>query len=131
MGSGHANNIKAGKCPETELVAISDANGERLEWAKKQGYGDSVKYFNNAEEMLDSGHINACIVATPHYDHVRYAIECMQRGIHVMVEKPAGVYTRQVCEMNREADIHPEVVFAMMFNQRTNCIYRKLRELVQ
>ena len=131
MGSGHANNIKAGKCPETELVAISDANSERLEWAKKQGYGDSVKYFNNAEEMLDSGHINACIVATPHYDHVRYAIECMQRGIHVMVEKPAGVYTKQVREMNREADIHPEVVFAMMFNQRTNCIYRKLRELVQ
>ena len=131
MGSGHANNIKAGKCPETELVAISDANSERLEWAKKQGYGDSVKYFNNAEEMLDSGHINACIVATAHYDHVRYAIECMQRGIHVMVEKPAGVYTKQVREMNREADIHPEVVFAMMFNQRTNCIYRKLRELVQ
>ena len=131
MGSGHANNIKAGKCPETELVAISDANSERLEWAKKQGYGDSVKYFNNAEEMFDSGHINACIVATAHYDHVRYAIECMQRGIHVMVEKPAGVYTKQVREMNREADIHPEVVFAMMFNQRTNCIYRKLRELVQ
>ena len=131
MGSGHANNIKAGKCPETELVAISDANSERLEWAKKQGYGDSVKYFNNAEEMLDSGHINACIVATAHYDHVRYAIECMQRGIHVMVDKPAGVYTKQVREMNREADIHPEVVFAMMFNQRTNCIYRKLRELVQ
>ena len=88
MGSGHANNITAGKCPETELFAISDANNERLEWAKKQGYGDSVKYFNNAEEMLDSGHINACIVATAHYDHVRYAIECMQRGIHVMVEKP-------------------------------------------
>ena len=131
MGSGHANNIKAGKCPETELVAISDANSEHLEWAKKQGYGDSVKYFNNAEEMLDSGHINACIVATAHYDHVRYAIECMQRGIHVMVEKPAGVYTKQVREMNREADIHPGVVFAMMFNQRTNCIYRKLRELVQ
>ncbi len=38
MGSGHANNIKAGKCPETELVAISDANSERLEWEKKQGY---------------------------------------------------------------------------------------------
>lgn len=131
MGSGHANNIKQGKCPETELVAISDINSDRLEWSKKQGYGDNITYFNNAEEMLDSGLINACIIATAHYDHVRYAIECMKRGIHVMVEKPAGVYTKQVREMNREADRHPEVVFAMMFNQRTNCIYRKLRELVQ
>jgi len=54
----------------------------------------------------------------------------MQRSIHVMVEKPAGVYTRQVMEMNAEADRHPEVVFGMMFNQRTNHIYRKLKELI-
>ena len=48
-----------------------------------------------------------------------------------MVEKPAGVYTKQVREMNEEAKRHPEVVFGMMFNQRTNCVYRKMRELVQ
>lgn len=48
-----------------------------------------------------------------------------------MVEKPAGVYTKQVREMNEEAEKHPQVVFGMMFNQRTNCIYRKLRELVR
>jgi len=54
----------------------------------------------------------------------------MKRGIHVMVEKPAGVYTKQVKAMNFEAEKHPEVVFGMMFNQRTNCVYRKLKELV-
>ena len=81
--------------------------------------------------MLDSGIINSCLVGVPHYDHTKYAIECMKRGIHVMVEKPAGVYTKQVREMNAEAEKHPEVVFGMMFNQRTNCVYRKLRELVQ
>jgi len=54
----------------------------------------------------------------------------MNRGIHVMVEKPAGVYTKQARQMNTEAKKHPEVVFGMMFNQRTNCVYRKLRELV-
>lgn len=48
-----------------------------------------------------------------------------------MVEKPAGVYTKQVREMCEEAEKHPDVVFGMMFNQRTNCIYRKMRELVQ
>ena len=46
-----------------------------------------------------------------------------------MVEKPAGVYTKQVREMNEEAKKH-DVVFGMMFNQRTNCVYRKMRELV-
>lgn len=131
MGSGHAGNIKNGSCPEIELAAIADINSERLNWAKEQGYAENITYFATAEEMLDSGIINACIIAVPHYDHTKYAIECMKRGIHVMVEKPAGVYTKQVREMNSEAEKHPEVVFGMMFNQRTNCVYRKLRELVQ
>lgn len=131
MGSGHAGNIKNGSCPEIELVAIADNNPERLAWAKEQNYAENITYFNTAEEMLDSGLINACVIAVPHYDHTKYAIECMKRGIHVMVEKPAGVYTKQVREMNEEAEKHPEVVFGMMFNQRTNCVYRKLRELVQ
>ena len=131
MGSGHATNIKNGKCPEIELAAIADINPERLDWAKEQNYAENITYFNTAEEMLDSGIINSCLIAVPHYDHTKYAIECMKRGIHVMVEKPAGVYTKQVREMNAEAEKHPEVVFGMMFNQRTNCVYRKLRELVQ
>ncbi len=131
MGSGHASNIKNGKCPEIELVAIADSNPERLDWAKQQNYAEGITYFDNAVEMLDSGIINACLVAVPHYDHTKYAIACMKRGIHVMVEKPAGVYTKQVREMNAEAEKHPDVVFGMMFNQRTNCLYRKLRELVQ
>lgn len=130
MGSGHSSNIMKGLCPDFVLTAVADTNPARLEWAKT-GISENVKTFNTAEEMLDSGEIDACIVAVPHYDHAKYAIECMKRGIHVMVEKPAGVYTKQVREMNAEAEKHPEVVFGMMFNQRANHIYRKMRELVK
>lgn len=130
MGSGHGMSIREGKCPELELTAVADRKPQRLQWAK-ENLGDQVLRFESAEEMLDSGLIDACIVSVPHYDHARYAVECMKRGIHVMVEKPAGVYTLQVREMNAEAEKHPQVVFGMMFNQRTNCVYRKMRELVQ
>ena len=130
MGTGHAKNILTGKCPEFELVAAADINPDRLAWAK-ESLSPDVTYFDDALKMLDSGLIEACMVCVPHYDHPRYAMECMKRGIHVMVEKPAGVYTKQVREMNEEAKKHPDVVFGMMFNQRTNCIYRKMRELVQ
>ena len=131
MGSGHAKNISCGHCPEVEIAAIADNNAERLAWAKEQGYGEDVVYFDNAIDMLDSGKINACIICVPHYDHPTLAIECMKRSIHVMVEKPAGVYTKQVLEMNKVADEHPEVKFGLMFNQRTNCVYRKMREMIQ
>lgn len=131
MGSGHANNIKENKCPDLVVTAIADNNAERLEWSKAQKYGENVTYFDDGISMLNSGLIDACIIAVPHYDHTYFATECIKRGIHVMVEKPAGVYTKQVREMNSEAEKHPDVVFGMMFNQRTNCVYRKLRELVK
>jgi len=129
MGSSHAKKIFAGECPDFVLTAVSDVNSDRLDWAKET-FGDAVLRFATTEEMLDSGCVDACIVAIPHYDHAKYAIECMKRGIHVLVEKPAGVYTKQVQEMNAEADKHPEAVFAMMFNQRTNHVYRKLKEMI-
>ena len=130
MGSGHAKSIAVnGKCPEIELVAIADVKPERLKAAKEM-LGDGVKLFDTAEAMLDSGLIDSCIVAVPHYDHPKYAMECFKRHIHVMVEKPAGVYTKQVKEMIA-ASKETDTTFAMMFNQRTNCIYRKMRELVK
>ena len=135
MGSTHAKNVIAGKCPDFELTAVADIKPERIEWGKENLKSDehevNITYFGNADEMLDSGLIDACIVAVPHYFHTEYAIKCMKKNIHVMVEKPAGVYTKQVRQMNDEAKKHPDIVFGMMFNQRTNHVYRKMRELVQ
>ncbi|MBQ2933525.1 MAG: Gfo/Idh/MocA family oxidoreductase [Clostridia bacterium] len=130
MGTGHTSNIMGGNCPEVDLVAICDKNPDRCEFGKSKYPDANITYFTDAIEMLDSGLINACLVAVPHYDHAKYSMECMKRGIHVMCEKPAGVYTRQVREMIAESEKHPEVVFGMMFNQRTNPVYRKMHELV-
>ena len=130
MGSNYATKVTQGECPDFELVAVADVNPARLKWAK-ENLKDNVTLFSTAEEMLDSGMLDACMVETPHYVHPHYAMECMKRGIHVMIDKPAGVYTKQVREMNECAKQHPEVVFAVMFNQRTNCVYKKMRELVQ
>ncbi len=130
MGTGHTSNIMGGNCPEVDLVAICDKNPDRCEFGKNKYPDANITYFTDAIEMLDSGLINACLVAVPHYDHAKYSMECMKRGIHVMCEKPAGVYTRQVREMIAESEKHPEVVFGMMFNQRTNPVYRKMHELV-
>ena len=129
MGMGHCGNIFNGKIPEMELSGICDCDAERREAAKELCPG--VDVFENADEMYKSGKIDAVVIATPHYDHPHYAIECIKRGIHVMIDKPAGVYTKQIREMNECAAAHPEVKFGVMFNQRTNCVYRKMRELVQ
>jgi predicted dehydrogenase len=79
--------------------------------------------------MMSSGTVDAVIVATPHYDHPEQAIQAFRHGLHVMIEKPAGVYTKQVREMNEAAEASGKV-FSIMYNQRTNPLYIKLRDLI-
>ena len=128
MGSGHVNNILSGKCPEIEVAAVADRRASRREWAEKTLPG--VQIFAEGKDLIAAGICDAVLIATPHYQHPVLAKDAMQHGLHVMCEKPAGVYTLQVREMIAEADQHPQLTFAMMFNQRTNCVYRKMKEMI-
>ncbi len=133
MGSQHVKNVLAGKCPEIKVTAACDLKEERLQFVRdllKDYPDEKIALFKNAEEMMDSGLVDAVIVAVPHYDHPTYAKMAMKKGLHVIIEKPAGVYTKQVLDMYKVAD-ESSVVFGIMMNQRTNCIYRKMREIIQ
>ncbi|WP_342006219.1 Gfo/Idh/MocA family oxidoreductase [Citrobacter sedlakii] len=128
IGTVHARYLLAGKVEEACLTAVCDNNPDKHA-AIRRLTGESVALFSDAREMLESGLIDAVIVATPHYDHPALSIMAMRRGIHTLCEKPAGVYTAQVEEMNacaRECD----VVFSMMYNQRPNPLYQKVKDLI-
>lgn len=127
MGSGHLNNILNGKCPSVMVSAVCDIDSDKLE--KVKGHPD-IAQFTDSTKMLDSGLVDAVLIAVPHYNHPTIAIECFKRKIHVLTEKPAGVYARQVREMNEAAE-KSGVKFGIMFNQRTNPMYAKAREIVQ
>ena len=141
MGSGHVKNILKGKCPEVELAAVADIDPTRLEACKQTFEQFNAEHpdapvgapllFESAEKMMDAKVVDAVLVAVPHYDHPNLVIAALERGIHALSEKPAGVYTLQVREMMAVADRHPELVFGMMFNQRTNPVFRKMREIIQ
>lgn len=127
MGSGHAENIMTGKTKKIELKAICDISEERRKAAEEK-YPD-IAVFADGEEMYKSGLIDAVIVAVPHYDHPKYVMLAFSYNLHVMCEKPAGVYTKQVLEMN-EAAKKSDRKFAIMFNQRTNPNFRKIKEMI-
>ena len=129
IGTGHAGNILEGQCPEIEITAAADRRESRRNWIREKL--PDIPVFNEGEELIASGACDAVLICVPHYQHPPLAISAMRRGLHVMVEKPAGVYTLQVREMNEEADRHPELAFGLMYNQRTNCVYRKLKEMIE
>ena len=128
MGTGHLKNILEGKVPEMEVTAVADRQECRRAWAKEH-LPELVAVFEEGKDLIAAGVCDGVLIAVPHYQHPELTIDAMNHGLHVMCEKPAGVYTKQVREMN-EAAQKSDRVFGMMFNQRTNCIYRKMHELV-
>ena len=127
MGSSHTKSIMAGNVEGMVLGAVADINPDKLKWME-ENY-PQVARFSDASEMMDSGLIDAVLVATPHYFHPTYVMEALGKGLHAISEKPAGVYTKAVREMNEFA-AKQDKVFAIMFNQRTNCVYRKMKEII-
>lgn len=128
MGVKHVDNIMNGKVPNMVMGAVCDSAPARLE-AVKAKYPE-MPVFEHASDLFKSGLCDAVIIATPHYDHPKLAIEALECGLHVITEKPAGVYTMQVKEMN-EAAAKSDKKFGIMYNQRTNPVYQKLREMIQ
>ena len=118
-----------GKIENGCVSAMCDINPAKIERIKSKTTNSSARYFIDYKEMLGSGLCDAVLVETPHYLHPEMAEECLKRNIHVICEKPAGVYTAQVKEMNAAAE-KSEAKFAVMFNQRTDCVYRKMREII-
>ena len=90
----------------------------------------AVPYYTDYIEMMESGNVDAVVTTVPHYLHPVMGIEAIRRGMPVICEKPAGVYTKQVRQLNETAAAHPDVPFAIMFNQRNNPLYRKLKEIM-
>ncbi|MDF2669989.1 MAG: oxidoreductase [Paenibacillus sp.] len=129
MGTGHAEYLAKGRIKGAQLAAVCDPRPERLQWAKEQ-FGEGVGLFSNTTDMYNSESIDAVIICTPHFDHPACAIEAFEHDVHVLIEKPSGVYTKQVRLMNEAASASGKV-FGIMFNQRSNPLYKKVKDLIE
>ncbi|MBC7784934.1 MAG: Gfo/Idh/MocA family oxidoreductase [Burkholderiales bacterium] len=125
MGSSHANYIP--KMEDATVSAICDIDAAKREKFAAQL---NVPAFASAEELLAAKVADAVIVATPHYDHPPIGIRALETGHHLLVEKPIAVGVKAARELNAAAKKFPNQKFGIMFNQRSNPMYQKLRELI-
>ena len=128
MGFAHASNIYAGKVPGMQLTALCDTDEAKRNAAAESFAG--VAIFADHISLLDAHVADAVIIATPHYFHPPIAIDAFARGYHVITEKPAGVNAGAVREMTAAAEASGRV-FGIMFNQRTNPLFARTREIVK
>ena len=128
IGTAHASALYENKIPGLRLCGLCDSNPGRA--AELRNDYPEIPVYEDAEKMMRSGTVDAVIISTPHYDHPILAIKAFSHGLHVLTEKPAGVYCAKVREMVSAAKESGKV-FAIMFNQRTNKLFRRAREIVQ
>ena len=128
MGREHLRILVAGKVPHAELKAVCDLRPEYLKWARENA---EIACYSTPEELWENkAEIDAVIIATPHYEHPAISMAALEHGLHVMCEKPIGVYTKAVRKLNHLAQSSGQV-FGIMYNQRTIPLYQKLRDFVQ
>lgn len=143
MGAGHVQRFpnvsakpeniiqyagKFSKLKNAELTAVCDIAPERKEWALKNLPG--IDFFDDYKDLIASGKVDAVLVATPHYAHPVIATEALEKGLHVLIEKPAGVFTSAIRKLNELAATKPSQTFGIMYNQRTNPLYAYAKKLI-
>lgn len=125
-GGMYANFLNSGMVPNMVIGAICDILPEKK--AKADEYG--VPFYADYKEMIASGDVDAVVTTVPHYLHPEMGIYALDHGMHTLLEKPVGVYTKQANEVIEFARTKPELKFGVFFNQRTNPLYKDLKELL-
>jgi len=129
QGGYYADIIKrSGDNYSSRVTAICDSNPSKRLEAKK--LYPEVEIFDDYKSLIDSGLVDAILIETPHYFHPEIAIYAFKHHTHVLSDKPAGVYCKNVIEELEESKKHPELLFGTFFNQRTNPLYIKAKELI-
>lgn len=128
MGSAHLSCLKNGEIEGATVVAACDINSDKRKKAADK-YPD-IHIFKSVEELIESGEVDAVIVATPHKFHADIAVKALDAGLNVLVEKPEDITVTKAKMLNEKAKKSGKV-FGIMFNQRTNPLFREAREIVK
>jgi predicted dehydrogenase len=124
MGKHHAEYLLRGDISRCTLNAVCSINPAELERYP------TVEQFSDPEQMIESGLVDAIIIATPHFQHATLGIAAIEAGIHVMVEKPIAAHKADAERLAAKHREHPDVVFAGMFQLRTEPRYLKMQAII-
>lgn len=115
------------KLPEVQVVAVADINVEAGEQrARELG----CPFYASYQQLLEKERPEVVTIMTPHPFHARIAIDCLQAGSHVLVEKPMAVQVAEADAMIEAAD-KAQRLLGVIFQQRLRPEIQAARRLIQ
>ncbi len=125
IGRFHASCLLEGKVRGAELTCVCSRRDQPLPATAP------VQVFPELPSLLQSGLVDAVVIATPHPQHAAEGIAAFEAGLHVLMEKPIAAHKAEAERLIAAQARHPQTVFAAMYQFRTEPRYRKIRELIQ
>lgn len=130
----------AGIAEKSVIPGILAANNAKLLAISSRNAGAKLEDFRNRfsperaypsyEELLDNPDIDAVYIPLPNSLHYEWTLKAVQKGKHVLCEKPLGISAEEVSAMKKAADENG--VFLMeAFAYRHSPLTRKVKELVE
>ena len=115
------------EAPSTEVVAVSDVRPERLELVRRRY--PALKVTRNHRDLMEDEEIDAIAISTPVSTHFELALEALEAGKHVLVEKPITKTSEEATRLIEEADRRGLVLMVDHTFVYTGAV-RKIRELI-
>jgi predicted dehydrogenase len=124
-GYGHLPAIAASR--RWQLAAVADVNAGRMR--EVTGKYAGAKAYSDYHALLAHPGLEAVVVATHLDAHHDVSIAAMERGLHVLCEKPMASSLAQCESMVRAAEKHGRLL-VINFNGRSGAIYARIKSLI-
>lgn len=124
MGQNHCrvySNLK-----NTKFVGVCEVNAER---GKEVAKTFEVSYFRDVDSLLEN--VDAVSICTPTPQHYELVMRCLERNIHVMVEKPFTESLEQAQALKEAAQANPKLVVQVGHIEMFNPAFTELRKVLE
>ena len=124
---GDQHNLAVKATTGLQLTAVADTNPERLAAAKE--IASEIETYTDSTAMLDSGLIDLVVISTPPNSHYSWAKESLDRGLHVVLEKPMAL-TVEECDELIGLAASKDLLLVVYQNRRYDADFVTMKKLI-
>ena len=129
MGRQYVQMLDNGEIDDMVLAGVCCRNEKGQNEIRTAYPGVSV--YPNVEAMFGcKNEFAAAVVVTPHATHVEIGKMAAAAGKHILLDKPAGISTKEVKELLVAAE-RAGVSLGMIFNTRMNRVFFRAKEMIE
>ena len=128
IARGHYDRLS--KMPEAKVVALNDTNPQSLaRFIERCPSAAKLPVFSDYRQMLEQVPLDAVEIATPHTLHYEQAMACLERGLHVLLEKPMVCTVRHAKALIAAAKKQQKVL-EISYQRHFGGFYRHVRAAI-